>query len=213
MCEHPANKRIVDGGFSICVVCGTCVSTMVQFCRSARSSYEHNPIRTPYDRRKRFVRLLANCYGNRVSRLPDSFFVYLAKRKCRTVQDVYNAIRASREKKHKRYDALGFLAIGILGVAITPLCERISKWADLCFVHVQERHRRLGGTFPCYSWLIEQVLTRSGRTDLLPYINLLKCKRRRFVYTQNYGSIFADYIPITTSQPAQANLECLPTLV
>ena len=201
MCEHPENKRVVDGGFSICCICGTCVSTMVQFCRGAHNSYEHNPIRTPYDRRKRFVRLLANCYGNRVSRVSDSLFIHLKEKNCRTVQDVYKVIRASREKHHKRYDALGYLARGLLDDAIVPLCEHITRWADLCFVSVQERHRHLGGTFPCYSWLIEQVLTRSGRTDLLQYVNLLKCKKRRFVYTQNYGDIFADYsLPANSGQ-------------
>ena len=189
MCTHPKISIVSEGCFLLCSRCGHVLDKRIIY-HTSHNQQLMQTLKTPYDRRKRFNRLLANCFGSRCSVIPEDLHVYLLSKKPRTTEDIYKYIRESKKKSHKRYDALALLSIIFLGEKITPLPESITKSADLLFILVQERHHILNDTFPCYSWIIEKILRKNNRVDLLKFVNRLKCTRRRWYYERDYGHIF-----------------------
>ena len=192
MCSCPKTQRVLLGWGETCRLCGATTGAG-QGCNVV--TYQvRSPNRAPYSRRKRFLRLLANTYANRVSRVSKQLTDNLMLCKPRTVDDIYTFLRRSRHRWFKRYDALALLSYHILGVTVKPLSLHQQKWAEYKFRDVQWIHGRDRGTFPAYSWIIEQVLVALGRKDLLQYVHLLKCRHRRAVYTKKYGHVFRNLI-------------------
>ena len=188
MCSCPP-AALIDHrwGLATCRICGIArtapIQNIVRYCPPCSN-------RAPYSRRKRFLRLLSNTYASRVSKVHTDLLKALMHHEPKQIQDIYQFIRTSKNAHFKRYDALGFLAWHLLGQRVEPLSPNQGKWADFVFRRVETRHVQVRGTFPAYSWIIEQVLTSLNRTDLLPYVHQLKCKRRRHVYMKTYGSLF-----------------------
>ena len=190
MCSCPETARVLlSWGAHSCRFCGrtTTFGTVNVVNYAVRC-----PNRAPYSRRKRFLRLLANTFASRVSRIGPGLVDALCQKKCQSVQDIYRFIRLSKNRSFKRYDALAHLAYPLIGAKIRPLSFQEQKWAEYTFREIQWLHGRTrGGTFPAYSWILEKVLYALNREDLTPYVHLLKCKRRRAVYQSTYGHVFS----------------------
>ena len=173
-------------GMGTCRRCG--VSKRIQINNIVNYSLPC-PSRAPYSRRKRFMRLLGNTYGARVSKLHQPIIDALFAIQPESLSDVYEFIRTSNERAHKRYDALGFFAMHILDKKIKPLSLAQLRWAEFTFREIEYRHSRVQGTFPAYSWICEQCLLQVGRADLCQFVHRLKCKKRRQVYQEVYGPL------------------------
>ena len=177
-------------GLPTCTLCGVTQTTPV-FLKPSYGS--HTPCREPYSRSKRFGRLLANVWGHRVSRCSPKLLCSLMNARPKTPQDIFNHIRASGHRKHKRYDAIAFLSNALIpGHYILPMSTQEVFWANSTFRNVESRHRIVQSVFPAYSWLHEKVLlnTRPVRTDLLQYVHRLCCPKRRANYEKLYGDLF-----------------------
>ena len=187
MCTCPENERINLGWIWTCRLCGKThglgLSNLVQYAVQC-------PARAPYSRRKRFLRLLANTYGHRVPRVSEQLTDELCARDITSTAGIYAFMRMSRFRFAKRYDALALLSFHMTGARAMPLSLRQLQWAEYKFRDIQTIHSRTRGTFPAYSWVIEQVLLCTGRMDLLQYVHLLKCRQRRAVYEDRYGKVF-----------------------
>ena len=188
MCPCPQSEIVLLGWGKTCRLCGA-TSGMGQGCNIV-SYAVRSPNRAPYSRRKRFLRLLANTYASRVSKISNDLTDRLVNKNPQTVAAIYQFMRTSRDRCCKRYDAIALLAFHIIGVRVTPLTLQQQKWAEYKFRDIQWIHGREHGTFPAYSWVIEQVLICLGRADLLEFVHLLKCRHRRAVYSKRYGHVF-----------------------
>ena len=188
MCTCPASARVLlSWGMASCRFCGC------TYPASAGNIVNYAvccPNRAPYSRRKRFMRLLANTFASRVSKMGPELINALIIAAPKNTTEIYQFIRTSRNRSFKRYDAIGHLTYHLIGIKIKPLSFQQQKWAEYTFREIQWLHGRNRGTFPAYSWILEQVLRTLGRDDLIPYVHLLKCKRRRAVYNETYGHVF-----------------------
>ena len=188
MCTCPETARVLlSWGMSSCRYCGctytASIGNVVNYAVPC-------PNRAPYSRRKRFMRLLANTFASRVSKIGPELINALITADPKSTMDIYHFIRMAKNRIFKRYDAIGYLSYHLVGTKIKPLSLTQQKWAEYIFREIQWLHGRNRGTFPAYSWILEQVLCTLGRSDLLPYVHLLKCKRRRAVYHATYGHVF-----------------------
>ena len=186
-CDCPADSIMDLGwGMGTCRQCGVSVPMQIQ---NVVNYAVPCPSRAPYSRRKRFMRLLGNAYGTRVSKLHQPIIDALYTAKPESLTDIYEFIRTSSERAHKRYDALGFFAIHILDQKVEPLSLAELRWAEFTFREIEYKHSHVRGTFPAYSWICEQCLLKLGRSDLCQFVHRLKCKKRRQVYQDVYGSL------------------------
>jgi hypothetical protein len=188
-CSCPLGDRLCTGfGLAICRRCGVAIRAMAENIVSYNVCCSARP---PYSREKRFARLLCNTYGHRCSKVHDTLIDALTKLDLGSPGSIYTYIRRSQNRAHKRYDCLAFLSMHILpNHKITPLRLNQSKWANFAFREAVIRHQQIGGTFPAYQWCIEKVLSAIHRTDLIEYVHVLKCKKRRAYYEKNYSHIF-----------------------
>ena len=123
-------------------------------------------------------------------RISDGLVKALIGSGCDSAVDMYKLMRRSDNRRFKRYDALGFLVTQLTSCKIQPLTIDQHAWCKRCFQQVLAVHASKKTTFPAYSFLVERCLLAMNRRDLIPYINLLKCKRRRKYYDHTYGFIF-----------------------
>ena len=185
MCSCGAGAIRVDG-FELCAMCG------IMRCRifeAAQRKACREMSRPPYSRAKRFMRLLHNSWGSRSTRCPDSLLKALCARDPHTVKQIRAFIKHSSPKQHKRYDSLANLAIKLLDHRPLPLSQEQITAARRIFQQIEMKFNLIGGCFPAYSWIIEHILKRFSRPDLVIYLNLLKCPRRRGQYSARYGAI------------------------
>jgi len=196
-CDCPLTAMIDENwGISTCRRCG--VAKRVPIRNVVRYIPFGSSPRAPYSRKKRFLRLLANCYGSRVSVLPTEFVKALQGVDLKTSGDIYKFIRASGNRRFKRYDSVAILTMYLLDKKIQPLDPIHSQWAAHVFSEIEREHK-FGETFPAYSYVIECLLKTIGRDDLVEYIHPLKCKRRRAIYNSRYGNLFTRPPVIDTS--------------
>ena len=196
-CGCDKANRIHVCGLLTCTLCGHTFSHSFETVRRYFDPLS-SVIRPPYSRAKRFDRILSNAYGTRVPKVPDGLIKSIFTHRCGSPRDIYELMKASTNRKFKRYDALSYLCRHICAHNINPLTLREHDWCRMCFQEVLRTHRRVRETFPAYSYLVELCLYAIGREDLVPYVNGLKCKRRRLYYNRVYGPIFCSP-PITAS--------------
>ena len=182
MCSCEKKFTIVDGGFHVCINCGVQSSQPI-FIKPF--TMNHCVSKTPYCRKKRFKKLLYNCWGAKLPQLKDDFVKYIYNNKPKTPVDILELIKLT--KKHKRrYDALARLSIDILGHEIEPLTSTQIHCCLGLFENIELLHRKNKTVFPAYSYVLEYCFTEIGRTDLIQYLHLLKCSKRRTIYKNLY---------------------------
>ena len=177
-------------GMNVCRLCGVSVNAGPSMPN--RFSFSC-PARPPYSREKRFRRLLANVWGGRTSKCPQGLMENIEHLTPNSPHDIFLYIRGTPLRKHKRYDAVAHLSLAFLPKhKIAALSHNESFWATAVFREIESRHRRLRGVFPAYSWVIEQILKHAcpPRPDLLPYVHMLACPKRRRTYEKRYGDLF-----------------------
>ena len=202
-CPHEERFRINECGMVICRQCGVAMGPSVPRVYHTGFACDN---RQPYCRRRRFLRLLANCFGERCPKLSDDLIQLLQggppqatpspQPPVRSTQDIFDRIRKSTNKTCKRYDSLAHLSRCLLHQSVPPLTEGQLYFAKCCFDKLEHAHHhqfmvRGKVTFPAYAWICEKVCLACGRTDLFQYIHRLKCKKRRREYHSLYGHCFS----------------------
>ena len=191
-CE--TSTYVKDCGFFVCVGCGNTKRVPVFIMPSV---FSRIPTRPPYSRKKRFMKLLHNCWGARLPRMCNAFVKLVVKSKPSSVQEIIRFIKNLKNRVYKRYDCVSRLAHDILGHSLVPMSRTKLKVCEGIFRRIEIKHRLLRTTFPAYSFIIEHCFlhTHIQRPDLVQYLHLLKCPRRRAQYYEDYSSCF--YVPMT----------------
>jgi hypothetical protein len=195
-CENP--RVLKDCGFFVCVHCGTQRHDPVFIMPSV---YSRMPSRPPYSRKKRFLKLLHNVWADRLPRMKGRFVKALIASNPKSVTQILCFIKTSRDREFKRYDCLSRLSYEILDHTITPLTPHQVRFCEGVFQRIEIKHRLLRKTFPAYSFIIEMCLRHKfvARLDLVRYLHLLKCNKRRATYMRDYESCFTRQTPVSTA--------------
>ena len=184
------NPVCADGAL-VCALCGVAITIGTQ--------YVHTPIidkygrffphasRLRYNRARRFSRIIANTYGHRVPVLDAKLYPYLMP--CTDIKSVFRVIRSLEARWAKRYDAVAWIYVNIIGGTIKPLSASNYAWCIGQFKKLEILHRYHTGSFPAYSWICEELFRQIGRTDLLVFLHKLKCRKRRRTYDELYHSV------------------------
>jgi hypothetical protein len=161
------------------------------------SVYSRMPTRPPYSRKKRFLKLLHNVWADRLPRMKNNFVEALVASKPKSVGQILGFIKASKEREYKRYDCLSRLSYEILKHTIDPLTHHQIRFCEGVFQRIEVKHRLLRKTFPAYSFIIEMCLRHKfiARLDLVGYLHLLKCPKRRTTYMRDYNECFTRQTP------------------
>jgi hypothetical protein len=196
-CDNP--RVVKDCGFYVCINCGTQQNKSVFIMPSV---YARMPTRPPYSRRKRFLKLLHNVWADRLPRMKNAFVQAIVASKPSSVGQILTFIKSSKDRDFKRYDCLSRLSYEILNHRIPPLTTTQIKFCEGVFQRIEVKHRWLRKTFPAYSFIIEMCLRHRfvARLDLIEYLHLLKCPKRRAMYMREYSECFTRQTPVPTAQ-------------
>lgn len=103
-------------------------------------------------------------------------------------------IRLKQAPKHIRkkcYDCLPMLIKTLCPHITVPTLSEADKYRALnAFRQLDEAYRSNGEAFVSYLFALEYILELIGRADMLPFINKIQCRKRRFAYRYRLDRIF-----------------------
>jgi len=180
------------GGFGVdsCTACGL---TVVGEIMDMGAYWPRDRImpRQVYTRRKRFKKYLQRANRQQsANTVPKETWMYLFERApFRTPGEVYACLKAARDLKRKCYDSLPLLCAHLCETPVPRLTEReVQKCLEL-FEKIDRAVEK--GPFISYLYCLEYILTMVARRDMCPYINRIKCEKRRRAYKERLDKIFS----------------------
>lgn len=144
-----------------------------------------------YTRVKRFKKYLCRAMRQQSSStVPRATWDYLLqKRPFTDTNHIQKCLKQARHLKRKCYDSLPFLTAALCpDISVPRLTLAEKKWAIDLFYRI-DRSIRVG-PFVSYLFCLEYILVHMGRVDMLPFINKIKCPKRRLAYTRRLDGIF-----------------------
>ena len=197
-CGHPEQVMYETGyGTVVCMKCGDetpggslCVDPSFTYPRG----YEITTSRKqPYTRAKRFRKYLNRaCMSQGLSSVPDATWKYLQ------AHGPYSGpreilLRLKRSKlSNKCYDSLPLMTKHMCPhVRVPTMLPSEAKLAVKVFADIEACFPK-GDKFVSYLYLLEHVLIRIGRKDMLPFLNRIQCPKRRRQYEERIRSHHAN---------------------
>ena len=178
---------LVQGEFgNICVSCGIC--DLTEPLRLDENAYPRGYFVTykkaqPYTRAKRFKKyLMKACMSQSLSSIPDTTWEFLYKKQPYSgPAEILFTLKRSK-LKHKCYDSLPLMTRHLCQNQLVPVLSASNvKEALLVFAHIDKAFPK-NTRFISYLFLLEYILSKIGRADMLPFINRIQCPRRRQQY-------------------------------
>ena len=177
-------------GLSSCCRCG--LTRFMGFSTSDVWSPSENLVpRVSYTRKKRFKKYLNRaCQMQALSTVPDSTWRYLlAHRPYRTAKDIIRTLKAAKHLKRKCYDSLPVLVRELCEIQVPRLSD-MEKDKCLSLFDTIDGHIGSSSPFVSYLFVLEYVLHKISRQDMLPYLSRIQCRKRRAKYNGMLDSIF-----------------------
>ena len=196
MCPGCRGDFFESGGFGldVCMGCGVAVPGQIS---------DQNPYvlrdriisQTTYTRRKRFRKYLLR--ANRAqssSTVPCETWAYLIDRgPYRSPGQVHRTLKAAKHLKRKCYDSLPLLCMHLCeGLKVPRMTDANLSEAMKLFEIIDRRLDR--DSMISYLFCLEYILVKIGRRDMLPYINRIKCVKRRARYKERLDRLFAEHV-------------------
>jgi len=101
--------------------------------------------------------------------------------------------KAPKTVRKKCYDSLPLLVHHLCPKCVVPrLCEREKQLAVRAFM-VLDRAYNEGEHFVSYLFALEYILQLIGRSDMLPFVNKISCRKRRHAYRLRLDRIFSNW--------------------
>ena len=192
-CSKVSGIRVTDIGSTVCVHCGVEVDFLnVQYGRQLPYCV---PLVPPvsYTRVKRFRKYLQRASmqqsGNSV---PESTWRYLFEGGPYSGPGgiVRRLKRAPKHIRKKCYDSLPLLTKTLCPqIRVPTLSEKDKDRALAAFRTLDDAYNQ-GEPFVSYLYALEFILQRIGRGDVLPFLNKIQCKKRRFAYRRRLHKIY-----------------------
>ena len=187
-------RMIVELGSLVCTNCGHENFSNMFTVNEAYTPYSI-PISGPasYTRVKRFKKYLQRAAMNQsASTIPRDTWDYLLEgQPYRGPGNIVRRLkRAPKNVRKKCYDSLPILVRLLCPhINVPTLSEREKDNAMAAFFMLDLAYRE-GEPFVSYLYVLEYILTLTGRPDILPYINKISCKKRRAAYKQRLDLVF-----------------------
>jgi hypothetical protein len=188
-CTHPEQCMYESGyGTLVCMCCGIekTGGPLADPSYTYPRGYEITIRRKqPYTRAKRFRKYLTRaCMSQGLSSVPDATWAYLVKHlPYAGPQEILFRLKRSK-LKNKCYDSLPIMTKHMCPQCRVPILTPQDAQKAVCAFNEIESGFPKGSKFVSYLYLLEHVLVRIGRKDMLPFLNRIQCPRRRREYEE-----------------------------
>ena len=195
-CKNCGSESLVstEYGSTVCGRCGvedfnTCMCTM-----HASNGFAV-PLIAPatYTRVKRFRKYLQRAAMNQsASTIPADTWDYLLQglpyRGPRHI--VRRLKKAPKNIRKKCYDSLPLLVKELCPHVNVPMLTEYDKVRAMVAFRTLDAAYNEGEPFVSYLYALEYILKWIGRDDVLPFINKISCRKRRYAYSCRLNRIF-----------------------
>jgi hypothetical protein len=193
-CDVPLIET--DYGTLVCCSCGVEDFRYVLYSRSCTHTY-CVPIHstTTYTRLKRFKKYLnRSSMSQSQNSVPEPTWEYLFKHAPYTgPRDIIRTLKkAPKTVRKKCYDCLPLLVHNLCPNHHVPRLNESEKYRAIRFFLVLDKAYQGGEPFVSYLFALEYILRMIGRADMLPYLNKISCKKRRYAYNGRLARIFSN---------------------
>ena len=181
------------GGFGLdtCCVCGLCrpgaITDKNQYVPADRIMQT-----CTYTRRKRFRRYLMRANRSQSCNTvpPDTWAYLLKEAPYRCPEAIYRRLKAAKTLKRKCYDSLPLMCLHLCSTPVPTLTDTELRDAMRYFDTIDRYLMRNSESMISYLFCLEFILLKLGRPDLLPFLNRIKCPKRRHTYNDRLNAIF-----------------------
>ena len=181
------------------LVCTRCGRENFTWILSQQSSY--SPYCVPlhsqatYTRLKRFRKYLqrASMQQSASTIPPDTWDYLLAGAPYRGPRNIVRRLKkAPKQIRKKCYDSLPLLVKMLCPHIRVPRLIESDKLNALTAFRKLDAAYNAGEPFVSYLFALEYILKHIGRADVLPFINKICCRKRRYAYSRRLDKIFCD---------------------
>mgnify|MGYP000324265197 FL=1 len=145
-----------------------------------------------YTRIKRFRKYLARASkAQNASSVPEQTWQYLfAHGPYKTPGAIVRTLKAAGKRiKKKCYDSLPLFCEQLADIRVPSLTNLDKFRANAAFKKLDTAYSK-GEPFVSYLFALEYILGRIGRSDVLPFINKIQCRKRRHRYKMRLDKIY-----------------------
>ena len=199
-CTECVNSLCVQTGYGsmVCPRCGREDFRSIYDTMNAYCSYSV-PLVPPatYTRMKRFRKYLQRAARQQsTSTVPPGTWDYLIAGKPYSSPGAILR-RLKSAPKHickKCYDSLPMLVHTLCPGAVVPELQESDKYQAVSRFRELDDAYSQGEPFVSYLFALEYILELIGRSDMLPFINKIQCRKRRAAYRWRLDKIFTHKI-------------------
>lgn len=196
-CKHCGSRdRFQEGGFGLdtCTVCGLCTRGVVG---ELRQYFCTDRIMAPctYTRRKRFKKYLMRANRNQsANTVPQETWEYLMERgPFPNPAALHRCLKAAKNLKRKCYDSLPLMCTHLCSQPVPSLSNgefnRAMHYFDILDHSLRSRDQPMISYLFCLEFILGILM---GRSDMLVFINRIKCPKRRQSYHERLCAIFSE---------------------
>lgn len=186
-------ERFLEGGFGldICMVCGLCkqgaITELQQYISSDRTMAS-----CTYTRKKRFRKYLMRANRNQSANTvaPETWEHLMKFAPFASPGELHRCLKAAKHLKRKCYDSMPLMCAHLCACKVPSLTQSEIAHAMDEFAIIDRTLRQ--EPMVSYLFCLEFILKRIGRGDMVPYINRIKCSKRRHKYNERLRLIFAN---------------------
>ena len=177
-------------GLDVCMRCGVGVPGQI----SDLNPYvlrDRIVSQTTYTRRKRFRKYLLRANrAQSASTVPCETWAYLIDRgPYHSPGHVHRTLKAAKHLKRKCYDSLPLLCMHLCNGLTVPRLTDADLSQSMKLFDILDRQLDRDSMIS-YLYCLEYILVKIGRSDMLHYINRIKCSKRRSRYKERLDRLF-----------------------
>lgn len=191
-CKRQGNNLIAtDYHTLVCTMCGVENPGYLSPADNGAWTCVLVPTQT-YTRMKRFRKYLARAgKAQNASSIPQETWEYLlARGPYKTPAGIIRTLKAAGKRiKKKCYDSLPLLCEQLADIRVPSLSDRDNFMAIAAFRQLDIAYSQ-GEPFVSYLYALEYILGHIGRSDVLPFVNKIQCRKRRHRYKIRLDKIY-----------------------
>ena len=194
-CDMETIFEYIGGGLRSCTTCGgSHIGQMEEFSTMAWCPNEQM-LRSCYTRLRRFKKYLSRaCQDQSASTVPDETWQYLfSKRPFKGPRSIMRCLKKSKLKR-KCYDSLALMTKNLCPDVDVPTLSVAEFRRALELFHVVDDHYRDQKSFCSYLFVLEYILRKMQRHDIVPFVSVIQCCRRRNNYQSLLDRIFKEAV-------------------
>ena len=196
-CKNDVVWDYMGSGIRFCTTCGA--MSHGQFQEYDQWSPNEQMNRSCYTRQKRFRKYLSNaCQMQNSSSVPNVTWEYLLAHGPYTRPAQIIRVLKKSKLKRKCYDSLPMMCQHLTDMDV-PTLDAIEFHRALEHFCVIDEHYKKESSFISYLYILEYILHKMERQDLVPFLSRIQCRTRRAQYNVVLDKVFGTRVSVPPS--------------